>query len=350
MPEAPASHASSTRIRTGIAGVSGYAGVELLRLVLGHPWLQLSALGGGRSAGQRVEHIWPALQDSSALPAVQPLDELGPGLDLLFLALPHGVSGPWLAARKELLGSTRVVDLGADFRLRDAAVYARAYGRPHPAPELLQTAVYGLPEVNGSALREARLVANPGCYPTATALAALPLVEAGAAEWIVSSCLSGVSGAGRRAGPRNLYCEVQESAVAYGLAGSHRHTPEIEQTLGQPVTFTPHLVPMVRGMVATVAMKVTENTDLDSIPELYRSRLGHCAAVRLRSTAPATADVRGTGLAHVHVAVDSERRVCTATCVIDNLGKGAAAQAVQNANIMLGLPELTGVPTLPLLP
>lgn len=350
MPQTPTNQPSSTRVRTGIAGVSGYAGVELLRLVMGHPWLQLSALGGGRSAGERVEVLWPALQDSSALPEVQPLDALGPGLDLLFLALPHGVSGPWLAARRELLASTRVVDLGADFRLRDPAVYARAYGRPHPIPELLETAVYGLPELHGSAVREARLVANPGCYPTATALAALPLVEAGGAEWIVSSCLSGVSGAGRKAGPRNLYCEVQESAVAYGLAGSHRHTPELEQTLGQAVSFTPHLVPMVRGMVATVTMKISQNIDMESIPELYRARLGHCPAVRLRSAPPATADVRGTGLAHVHVAVDPERRVCTAVCVIDNLGKGAAAQAVQNANLMLGLPELTGVPTLPLLP
>ncbi len=352
MSTLPTSQPTPPRHKVGIAGVSGYAGVELLRLVLGHPHLELAALAGGSSAGRTVAQLWPGLAGHPGLPRVSSMDELAEmdDLDFIFLALPHGVSGPWLAAHPGLLDRTRVIDLGADFRLRDPAAYAAAYGRPHPIPALLDTAVYGLPELHGDRIPGARLVANPGCYPTATALAALPLVEAGLARWVVSSCVSGVSGAGRKPGARNLYCEVQESVVAYGLAGSHRHTPEMEQTLGLPVSFTPHLVPMVRGMLATVCMGVTDNADLDAISGIYQGRLGDCPAVRLRDTAPATGEVRGTALAHVHVAVDAQRRVVTATCAIDNLGKGASAQAVHNLNLMLGLPELTGLPTVPLLP
>ena len=338
-------------VRVGLAGVSGYAGVEILGLIIGHPGLKLAALAGGSSVGATVDSLWGGLAGVSSLPVVGSMDDLGPGLDAIFLALPHGVSAPWLHAHRELLDNgLRIVDLGADFRLRDPAQYATVYGKAHVAPDLLAGAVYGLPEKHRAAIATSQLVANPGCYPTATALAAMPVVDAGLAQWVVADCVSGVSGAGRKPGIRNLYCEVQESVVGYGLGGTHRHTPEIEQTLGVPVTFAPHLVPMVRGMLATVHMGVGEGVTLDQVQALFAARYAAEPAVVLRSEPPATGDVRGTGLAHVYVTLDAQRRVCTAQCAIDNLGKGAAAQAVQNLNVMLGLPEMTGVPVLPLLP
>lgn len=336
-------------VRVGIAGVSGYTGVELFRILHQHPHTTITALAAGRMAGQPLPDIWPGLRDTDAPPvtALDP-DQLAEQCDAVFLALPHGVSGSIVPALLER--GLRVIDLGADFRLRDPDVYAAAYGEPHPAPALLAEAVYGLPELNREAIRGARLVANPGCYPTATTLAAAPLVRAGLAGRIVSSCLSGVSGAGRKPGARNLYCEVQESAVAYKIAGKHRHTPEMEQVLGVPVVFTPHLVPMRRGMVATVFAQPTGETSLEALQALYADAYRDEPLVSVCPAPPATADVRGTARAHVHVDYDAERSTITAVCVIDNLGKGAASQAVHNLNLSAGLPETAGLPLLPILP
>jgi len=200
------------------------------------------------------------------------------------------------------------------------------------------------------ALRGARLVANPGCYPTATALALLPLVRAGLVESLVADCLSGISGAGRSPGPRNLYGEVAESAVAYGVAGGHRHRPEIEQTLGCPIIFTPHLVPMIRGMLATTHGRLRSPKNASEIQELYRSFYADHPMIVLRHAPPSTAEVRGTNRAFIHVALDADRGVVTAICAIDNLVKGAAGQAVQCMNLALGLPESAGLPLFPLLP
>jgi N-acetyl-gamma-glutamyl-phosphate reductase len=323
--------------------------VELFRILHHHPHVEVTALAAGRAAGQPLGAIWPGLQGVSAPPVVA-LDaaHLAAHCDAVLLALPHGVSGgvvPELLSR-----GLRVIDLGADFRLRDPATYAAAYGKPHPAPSLLSEAVYGLPEQNRDAIKGARLVANPGCYPTATALAVLPLVRAGLADRVLSSCLSGVSGAGRKPSPKNLYCEVQESAVAYKIAGSHRHTPEMEQTLGVPVVFTPHLVPMRRGMLATVFVAPTRSVSGPEVAALYAEAYANEPLVTVCDRPPSTADVRGTGCAHVHVAVDTARRSITAICVIDNLGKGAASQAVHNLNLSAGLPETAGLPLLPILP
>jgi N-acetyl-gamma-glutamyl-phosphate reductase len=339
-------------VRVGIAGVSGYAGVDALRLLLAHPHAQIAALAGGGSAGGAVADSWGALAGLD-LPPIVPLEGagFGEGLDAVLLALPHGVSGGWVARHRHLLDQgVVIIDLGADFRLRDPAQHAAVYGAPHAASELLPRAVYGLPELHREQLRGARLIANPGCYPTATALAALPLVEAGLATFLVSDCVSGVSGAGRKAGPRNLYCEVHESVVGYGLGGSHRHAPEIEQILGRQAIFTPHLVPMSRGMLATVTCGLSRMVTAAELRAAYAERYAGHPAVVLRDEPPATADVRGTGMAHVFVTVDPARGVAQAQCAIDNLGKGAAAQAVQNLNLALGLPEMAGVVRVPLLP
>jgi N-acetyl-gamma-glutamyl-phosphate reductase len=267
----------------------------------------------------------------------------------VFLGMPHGHAArimPDLLARGLL-----VVDLGADFRFRDASTYERAYGLAHPSPELLGAAVYGLPELDRESIRGARLIANPGCYPTAVALAAAPLVRAGlAGDWLVADCMSGVSGAGRTPNARNLYCETTDAARAYGLSGTHRHAPEIEQTLGVRVTFTPHLVPMNRGMVATVHARPSQPPSLAALRALYADAYAGEPMIVLRDDAPGTADARGSNRAHVHVTVDAERGTVTTVCVIDNLVKGASGQAVQAMNIALGLPEAAGLPLFPVLP
>ncbi|MCB9741392.1 MAG: N-acetyl-gamma-glutamyl-phosphate reductase [Alphaproteobacteria bacterium] len=331
-----------------MAGVSGYAGVELLRILRAHPHVSVTALAAGRAAGGRLSDSWPALLGGED-PELLPLDAeaLAARCQLVFLALPHGVSASVVPSLLD--AGLSVIDLGADFRIRDPEVYAAAYG-PHPCPELLPQAVYGLPELHRAALAGARLVASPGCYPTATAIAALPLVEAGLADWIVSDCLSGVSGAGRKAGAKNLYCEVQEQAVAYKMAGSHRHAPEMEQTLGVPVHFTPHLVPMVRGMLATVTVRPTRPISQGELHALYEARYADHPMVTVRDAPPSTAEVRGTARACVHPTVDATRGAIHVSCAIDNLGKGAAAQAVHAMNLSQGLPETAGLPTFPLLP
>ena len=341
-------------IRVGIAGVSGYTGVELVRLLSAHPDVQIAAVTADRSAGQPLDRAWPGLTGLSALGlsalSVEPTDaaSLGARCDVVFLALPHGVSAS--VAAGVLAQGARIIDLGADFRLRDAARYAEVYKLTHPCPELLSEAVYGLPEQNREAIRGARLVANPGCYPTATAIAALPLVEEGLASWLVADCLSGISGAGRSPGPRNLYCEVQESVTAYGVAGGHRHGPEIAQILGRPLVFTPHLVPMVRGMLATVHTQLTRDLDTAALRAIYAARYADHPMVVLRDEPPQSADVRGTNRVHVHVNVNKADGVATVVSVIDNLVKGASGQAIQNMNLAFGLPETRALPLFPLLP
>ena len=336
-------------IRVGIAGVSGYTGVELVRLLAAHPDAELVAVAAEKAAGQRLDRVWPGLVGLTDL-TVEALDptELGRRVDVVFLALPHGVSAR--AAQAILAEGCRVIDLGADFRFKDAARYEATYKLKHPCPELLEHAVYGLPELNRAALADARLIANPGCYPTATAIAALPLVEAGLATWLVADCLSGISGAGRQPGPRNLYCDVAESVSAYGVSGGHRHAPEIAEVLGRPLVFTPHLVPMVRGMLATVHTQLSRPVSAAELRALYEARYADHPMVTLRDEPPSSADVRGTNRVHVHVNVNPEDGVATVVSVIDNLVKGASGQAVQNMNLAFGLPETRALPLFPWLP
>ena len=340
-------------VSVGIAGVSGYVGVELLRLLLDHPGVQITDLSGGRSAGKPLTDSWPGVAGLTDL-LVENTDaaRMADRCDLVFLALPHGLSAE-IAADLVSRG-VKVIDLGADFRLRDPAYWLAAYCKPHAFPALNAQAVYGLPELLGAgapaALAAAPVIACAGCYPTATTLAALPLVEAGLVDWISATCVSGISGAGRAPSDKNLYCEVQESAEPYKLAGAHRHTPEMEQSLGVPVTFSPHIVPMRRGMLSTVTARLKRPVDPAEMQALYGKRYAGHPLVQLRDVPPATRDVRGTGRAHVHVAVDVNRQAVTAVCAIDNLGKGAAAQAVQCMNLALGFPETAWIPRFPLVP
>jgi len=324
-------------MKIGIIGATGYTGVELVRLISSHPDLELTYLAAGASAGQSLSSSWGGLTGLIDLPVerFEP-SEAAARCDAVFLALPHERSGQ-VAPRLAEAGLT-VVDLSAAFRL-DAAAFERFYGlKRHPAP-----AVYGLPEKNRAQLPGARLIANPGCFPTAVSLAAMPLAPR--TDWLIANCLTGVSGAGRSPGPRNRYCEVADSVSAYGVSGAHRHNPELDH-LGVPVTFTPHLVPMSRGMLATVTCRA----DLSAAAArgLFEEAYADCPLVVLRDTPPATADARGSARAHVFVDVDDG--VVTAICAIDNLLKGASGQAVQNLNLALGLPETAGLPLFPLLP
>ncbi len=343
---------TNTALRVGLAGVTGYAGLEAWRLLAAHPNFEVVRLAAGRGAGRTLSDSWPALMAHRSMPIQSLTVDFARELDVLVLALPHGISAPYLATLEAegLLERIRVVDLGADFRLQDPEIYARAYGDRHPCPDLLDRAVYGLTEFNRAAVAQAPLVANPGCYPTATALGARVLLDAGCAGPVHSSCVSGVSGAGRKAGPRTLYCEVQDSVVAYGVGGQHRHVPEMEQELACPVVFTPHLVPAIRGMLATVTMAAPGSLTTEQLQATASALYEHEPLVMLRDEPPATRDVRGTGLAHFHVCLDTSRGVAQAFVAIDNLGKGAAAQAVQNLNVMFGFEETLAIPTIPLLP
>ena len=342
----------SSVLRVGLAGVTGYAGIEAWRLLSGHPHFDVVRLAAGRGAGSTLGDSWPGLGPAGGMPIESLTVGFAAELDVLVLALPHGLSAPYLASLQAegRLDGLRVLDLGSDFRLRDTGTYQKAYGARHPCPELLDHAVYGLTEVHRAAIADAPLVANPGCYPTATTLGARVMLAAGCGGPVHTSCVSGVSGAGRKAGPRTLYCEVQDSVVAYGVGGTHRHVPEMEQELCCPVIFTPHLVPAIRGMLATVTMASPNGLTQAQLHEQAVSMYADEPLVVVRDTPPATRDVRGTGLAHVHMRLDPERNVSQAFVAIDNLGKGAAAQGLQNLNVMFGFPETMGIPTIPLLP
>ncbi len=334
-------------MNVGVVGITGYTGIELARLIGAHPELELVMGAAGSTAGQPLAAVWTALSGLVDL-TIESVDtaRLVDACNVVFLAMPHGHAAN-LAPPLVDAGVT-VVDLGADFRLRSPKIYERYYGLTHPSPGLLDEAVYGLPELNRAALPGARLIASPGCYPTAVTLAAHPLLDL-AAPPIVASCLSGVSGAGRGASERTRYCETADQAKAYGLAGTHRHTPEIEQNLGgTPVVFTPHLAPMNRGIVATVLIQ--HAADASEVMARYAAAYADEPMVVLRDTPPSTGDVRGTNRAHLHVRHDPERQTTTVVCVIDNLIKGAAGQAIQALNAAVGLPEPTGLPLHPLLP
>jgi N-acetyl-gamma-glutamyl-phosphate reductase len=333
--------------RVGVLGITGYTGYELVRLIAGHEGLELTYGGAGASAGTPLVEAWPGLSGLSDLVVeAADVDAMVERCDVIFLGLPHGhaaAMAPELVER-----GVRVVDLGADFRLEDPAIYARYYGLEHPNPQWLDRAVYGLPEMSRAGLPDARLIATPGCYVTAVTLAALPLVRAGLLGGpLVASGLSGISGAGGKPGPKNLFCTVGESVQPYGLAGAHRHTAEMEQNLGVPVSFTPHLVPMNRGLLATVSAPLAADISAVELQEIYQAAYGDEPLLAMREDPPSTGDVRGSCRAHIHVAVDRARSMVTAVCAIDNLLKGAAGQAVQALNASLGLPETTGLPLYP---
>lgn len=343
-------------IKVAIVGGTGYTGAELLRLLALHPHAQVEIITSRSEEGVRVADMYPNLRENYpdlafSVPDLATLT----ACDVVFFATPHGVAHG--LADEILQAGTRVIDLSADFRLEDADEWAQWYGQPHGAPHLLADAVYGLPEVNRELIKKAHLIAVPGCYPTAVQLALLPLVEAGVADTkqIIASCASGVSGAGRGAKVGSLFCEATENMMAYGVKG-HRHLPEIKQGLrraaGEPVglTFVPHLVPMIRGIHATLyATVVDRSVDLQALYE-QRYKDEPFVDVLPAGVFPQTRSVKGANMCRIAVQRPQDGDVVVVMAAIDNLVKGASGQAVQNMNIMFGLDENSGLLSAALIP
>jgi N-acetyl-gamma-glutamyl-phosphate reductase len=327
--------------KIGIVGASGYAGAELLRLCVAHPDLEVAWATGDRQAGTPVASLYPSLAASVGSMIFEPFEPgMVDGTDAVFLALPHGASGALMA---DLHARAAVVlDLGADFRLHDPSLYPTWYGGAHPAPELLDAFAYGLPELFREPLVGARRIAVPGCYPTSAALPLAPLLRAGLIEssGIIVDAASGVSGAGR---DKFSYCATDEDFRAYGLL-DHRHTPEIEQVLGAQVLFTPHLAPMSRGILATCYARPTGTTSTAELLDVLRSAYADEPFVVVTDEPPSTRATVGSNCAHVTVRFDPRTGWVVALGALDNLLKGAAGQAVQCANLALGLDETAGLP------
>jgi N-acetyl-gamma-glutamyl-phosphate reductase len=336
------------RIRVAVIGATGYAGGEVVRILARHPAVELVGLVGRERDGVPIHAVHAHLAATELV-----VDAATPEADAYFLALPHGLSAmrvPSLIERGAL-----IVDLGPDFRLHDPADYPRWYGFEHPAPELLASSVYGLPELHRSELAALAsapiaIVGAPGCYPTATILALAPLARAGLIDDLVVDAKSGVSGAGREPRADLTFSEVNESVRAYGVNG-HRHTAEIEQELGRAgVDFLPHLVPMTRGLLSAGHVRPTRPVVQAELDALYAEAYGGEPFVRIVSEPPATGHVLGSNEARVFVRADERTGRILAIGVIDNLVKGAAGQAVQAFNVVMGLPETTGLEHLPLAP
>ena len=348
-------------LKAGIVGGTGYTGVELLRLLLAHPEVRLSAITSRKEAGLAVSELYASLRGHTDLrftsPEQAPLREC----DVVFFATPHGVA--MQQARELLDAGVRIIDLAADFRLRDTALFERWYGMPHACPDILAEAVYGLPELQRAAIREARVVANPGCYPTTVQIGFAPLLRHGLVDpaHLIASCASGVSGAGRKAEIGYLFSEASDNFKAYGVKG-HRHGPEIEQELRRVAgldhadlslrcLFQPHLVPMIRGMHSTLFARLNDSGQATDLQALYQQFYADEAFVDVlpAGSAPETRSVRGAN--SLRVAVHRPQPDTVMVLVVqDNLTKGASGQAVQNMNLMFGLPETCGLQGIALLP
>jgi N-acetyl-gamma-glutamyl-phosphate reductase len=342
-------------IKAGVVGATGYTGAELLRLLLLHPHVDLVAVTSQSAAGKRVDWFFPNLRGYTDASFVPLTTESVMACDVVFFATPNGTAMQLTPG--VLNAGSKIIDLSADFRLRDPAMWQQWYGVPHACPELLSEVVYGLPELNRNRIRDARLVANPGCYPTAVALGFLPLLEKRLVDdgHLVANGASGLSGAGRKPQITNLLCEAGENYKAYAVQ-AHRHTPEIEQVLRQvaggdaALTFVPHLVPMIRGIHATLYAKLC--TDMVDLQEVFEARYSNELFVDVlpADSHPETRSVRGSN--HCRIAVHRPAGGSTAVVlsVIDNLGKGAAGQAVQNMNLMFGFKETAGLSDIAPLP
>lgn len=345
----------------GVVGASGYAGIELVRVLLNHPQFDLKIAVSDSLAGTPLAKAYPAFAGYTNL-RFEPLDEAAlSACDIVFLAVPHTAS---LALTPKLIDvGVNVIDLSADYRLKDPAVYEQWYGTPHTSAKLLAEAAFGLPELMGAELQEAHdryakgkpaLVACAGCYPTATSLAAAPAVRNGLVDTslpIVVDAISGVTGAGKKATERTHFCQANENIEAYNV-GRHRHTPEIEQILGTPgrVVFTPHLAPLNRGLLSTVTLVASKQRSFPTtaeLIELYREfyKASPFVQVLPENVLPKTSSVAGSNQAHIGVVAHEPTGTLIALGAIDNLGKGAADQAVQCANIVFGLPETSGLTT-----
>ncbi len=341
-------------IKVGIVGGTGYTGVELLRLLAQHPQVELRAITSRADAGTPVSQMFPSLRGHVDLDFIHPDEAHLELCDLVFFATPNGIA--MQQARALLDAGVRVVDLSADFRIQDVAEWGKWYGLSHACPDLVAEAVYGLPEVNREHIKKARLVANPGCYPTAVQLGFIPLLEAGLVDTatLIADAKSGVSGAGRKAELSILFAEAADNFKAYAVSG-HRHLPEIRQGLARVaqhevgLTFVPHLTPMIRGIHATLYARLKADADLQA---LYEQHYAHEPFVDVMPAGshPETRSVRGANVCRIAVHRPQGGNTVVVLSVIDNLVKGAAGQAVQNMNIMFGLPETTALNNVPLLP
>lgn len=341
-------------LKVGIVGGTGYTGVELLRLLVQHPQCELRVITSRKDAGMPVADMFPNLRGRVALKFTEPSRDALTACDIVFFATPNGVA--MNEARALYDAGVRFIDVAADFRLKDVAVWEQWYKMKHACPDLVAKAVYGLPEMYRDRIRDARIVANPGCYPTAVQLGFLPLAESGAVDLdhLIADAKSGVSGAGRSAEVHTLLAEASDNFKAYGVAG-HRHLPEILQGLtamaGRAVklTFTPHLAPMIRGIHATLYARLTQSVDLQS---LYEQRYAKEPFVDVMGAGshPDTRSVRGSNVCRIAVHQPQGGDIAVVLSVIDNLVKGASGQAVQNMNIMFGLPETMGLMQVALLP
>lgn len=349
--------APNTRIKAGIVGGTGYTGVELLRLLSQHPHVELAAITSRKEHGMPVADMFPSLRGRVSLAFSSPDEAPLAGCDVVFFATPHGVA--MSQARELLAAGTRIIDLAADFRLKDTAVFEKWYKIPHTCPDILAEAVYGLVELDRAGIARARVIANPGCYPTTVLLGLAPLLEGTVRidiSGVIADCKSGVTGAGRKAELGLIYSEVSDNFKAYGVAG-HRHHPEISEQLqrvaGQSVnlTFVPHLVPMVRGMFTTLYARILpEHRDVD-FQALYEQRYANdpCVDVLPAGSLPETRSVRASNM--LRIAVHRPQLDQLVVLVVqDNLVKGAAGQAVQNMNLMFGLPETAGLDQAAILP
>jgi N-acetyl-gamma-glutamyl-phosphate reductase len=341
-------------LKIGIVGGTGYTGVELLRILSQHPEASIQAITSRKEAGIGVADLFPNLRGRVSLKFCDPAEAGLERCDVVFFATPNGIA--MQQARSLLAAGVRVIDLAADFRIKDVAVWEKWYGMSHACPDLVAESVYGLPEVNRDRIRSARLIANPGCYPTAVQLGFLPLIEAGIVDLdhLIADVKSGVSGAGRNAEIHTLFAEAADNFKAYGVAG-HRHLPEIRQGLAnmaaRPVglTFVPHLTPMIRGIHATLYARLAADIDLQA---LYEQRYTDEPFVDVlpAGTHPETRSVRGSNLCRIAVHRPQGGDTAVILSVTDNLVKGAAGQAVQNMNLMFGLPETLAINHAPLLP
>ena len=341
-------------LKIGIVGGTGYTGVELLRILSQHPEANIQAITSRKEAGIGVAELFPNLRGRISLKFCDPAEAGLEKCDVVFFATPNGIA--MQQTRSLLAAGVRVIDLAADFRIKDVAVWEKWYGMSHACPDLVAEAVYGLPEINRDKIRSARLIANPGCYPTAVQLGFLPLIEAGIVDLdhLIADVKSGVSGAGRNAEIHTLFAEAADNFKAYGVAG-HRHLPEIRQGLSnvatRPVglTFVPHLTPMIRGIHATLYARLAADIDLQA---LYEQRYADEPFVDVLPAGahPETRSVRGSNLCRIAVHRPQGGNMAVILSVTDNLVKGAAGQAVQNMNLMFGLPETLAINNAPLLP
>lgn len=345
-------------IKAGIIGSTGYAGSEIVRLLLGHKDAEIRWFGSRSYIDRKYADIYQnffQLVDAACMD--DNMDALAGQVDVIFTATPQGLCASLV--KEEILSKVKIIDLSADFRIKDVDKYEKWYGITHPSPEYIKEAVYGLCEINREQVKKARLIANPGCYPTCSTLSLYPLLKEGLIDGntVIIDAKSGTSGAGRGAKVDNLFCEVNENMKAYGVA-THRHTPEIEDQLsyaaGEEITinFTPHLVPMNRGILVTAYASLTENVSDDEVRAVYEKyyRDEYFVRVLNENMVPQTRFVEGSNFVDVNVKVDPRTRRVIMMGAMDNLVKGAAGQAVQNMNLMFGLPENTGLKQIPMFP